>query len=78
MLLLPLLPLPLPPPLPPLLLPPPLLLLHTLRGSAEYTPSTSVQMVMCPLRNSAPMMVAEKSLPLRFSVVAWPLQHTHK
>ena len=42
----------------------------TLRGSALYTPSTSVQMVMCPLRNSAPMMVAEKSEPLRRSVVA--------
>jgi hypothetical protein len=31
-------------------------------------------MVMWPLRKSAPRMVAEKSLPLRFSVVAWPLQ----
>ena len=43
----------------------------TLRGSALYTPSTSVQMVMWPLRNSAPMMVAEKSEPLRRSVVAY-------
>lgn len=30
----------------------------TLRGSAEYTPSTSVQMVMAPAWNSAARMVA--------------------
>ena len=44
----------------------------TLRGSALYTPSTSVQMLMCPLRKSAPNVVALRSLPLRFSVVALP------
>ena len=38
-------------------------------GSALITPSTSVQMMMSEASSSAPTMDAEKSLPLRPSVV---------
>ena len=41
----------------------------TLRGSAESTPSTSVQMMISWAASSAPKMEPEKSLPLRPSVV---------
>lgn len=44
----------------------------TFRGSALYTPSTSVQIVMRPARNNAPMIAALKSDPSRFSVVGMP------
>ena len=44
----------------------------TFLGSALYTPSTSVQMVMWLDRRRDPMMVAEKSDPFLRRVVACP------
>ena len=44
----------------------------TRRGSALSTPSTSVQMTISAASSSAPKIEAEKSLPLRPSVVCSP------
>ena len=44
----------------------------TRRGSAESTPSTSVQMWIVSASSSAPKIEAEKSLPLRPRVVCTP------
>ena len=44
----------------------------TRRGSADSTPSTSVQIWICAASSSAPKIEAEKSLPLRPSVVCTP------
>ncbi len=44
----------------------------TRRGSADSTPSTSVQMWISHASSSAPKIEAEKSLPLRPSVVCTP------
>ena len=44
----------------------------TRRGSADSTPSTSVQMWISLASSSAPKMEPEKSLPLRPSVVCTP------
>ena len=44
----------------------------TRRGSADSTPSTSVQMWISAASSSAPKIEAEKSLPLRPSVVCTP------
>ncbi len=44
----------------------------TRRGSADSTPSTSVQMWISLAASSAPKIEAEKSLPLRPSVVWMP------
>ena len=44
----------------------------TRRGSADSTPSTSVQMWISAASSSAPKIEAEKSLPLRPSVVWTP------
>ena len=44
----------------------------TRRGSADSTPSTSVQMWISEASSSAPKIEAEKSLPLRPSVVRTP------
>ena len=46
--------------------------LGTRRGSADSTPSTSVQMWISAASSSAPKIDAEKSLPLRPSVVCTP------
>ena len=46
----------------------------TRRGSADNTPSTSVQMTISEASNSAPKIEPEKSLPLRPSVVCTPLR----
>ncbi len=44
----------------------------TRRGSADNTPSTSVQMTISDESSNAPKMEPEKSLPLRPSVVCTP------
>ncbi len=44
----------------------------TSRGSALSTPSTSVQITISPASSSEPKIDAEKSLPLRPSVVCRP------
>ncbi len=44
----------------------------TRRGSADSTPSTSVQMVICCASSNAPKIEPEKSLPLRPRVVCTP------
>ncbi len=44
----------------------------TRRGSADITPSTSVQIWISAAPSSAPKIEAEKSLPLRPSVVCTP------
>ena len=44
----------------------------TRRGSADSTPSTSVQIWISAASSSAPKIEAEKSLPLRPSVVWMP------
>ena len=44
----------------------------TRRGSADSTPSTSVQIWISAASSSAPKIEAEKSLPLRPSVVCTP------
>ncbi len=44
----------------------------TRRGSADSTPSTSVQMMISAASSSAPKIEPEKSLPLRPSVVCTP------
>ena len=44
----------------------------TSRGSALSTPSTSVQITISPASSSEPKIEAEKSLPLRPSVVCSP------
>ncbi len=46
--------------------------LGTSRGSADNTPSTSVQMMICAACSNAPNIDPEKSLPLRPSVVCMP------
>ena len=46
--------------------------LGTRRGSADSTPSTSVQMMISAAPSSAPNIDPEKSLPLRPSVVCMP------
>ena len=48
----------------------------TRRGSAESTPSTSVQMSISVAPSNAPKMEAEKSLPFRPSVVGTPRRST--
>ena len=45
----------------------------TRRGSADSTPSTSVQMMISAAFSKAPKMEPEKSLPLRPRVVCFPL-----
>jgi hypothetical protein len=45
----------------------------TRRGSADNTPSTSVQMMICAACSNAPNIDPEKSLPLRPSVVCIPV-----
>ncbi len=46
----------------------------TRRGSADSTPSTSVQIWISAAASSAPKMEPEKSLPLRPRVVCTPLR----